>query len=314
MAVRLDCGPSWGTPQGHIVIDEMMLDNDLTPFFVPLSMTLVSPPPQFLPPHVPVLIDVQIAAGDDTLVAGSALLYYRLDGGDWITAPLQHVSGEVWRGTLPALVCNQRPEYYFAAAGETTGTLYDPADGATGPYASLVGNYISILADNFETDLGWTVYSAAGMTSGMWQRAVPASGGYGPTEDYDGSGRCYITDNRSTYDVDGGPTQLTSSVFDFSAADGPVIRFAEWFYCDDLTVPAGQDFLDVHLSSDGGATWVQAAHIASHADWALHDIHVADFVPLTATVQVRFTASDNPNNSQTEAGIDAVSVFDVQCD
>jgi len=87
-------------------------------------------------------------------------------------------------------------------------------------------------------------------------------------------------------------------------------------YCDDATgiYPSQQDYLDVHLSSDGGATWVQAAHIASHEDWALHDIHVKDYIPLTATVQVRFTVSDNPNNSTTEVAIDAVTVFDVQCD
>jgi hypothetical protein len=29
---------------------------------------------------------------------------------------------------------------------------------------------------------------------------------------------------------------------------------------------------------------------------------------------VRFTAVDNPNNSLTEAGVDAVEIFDVQCD
>ena len=128
VAVRLDCGPSWGTPQGHIVIDEMMLDVDLTPFSIPMTIGLTEPPPEFLPPHVPAAFDVEIAEGDDTLVAGSALLYYRLDGGDWITAPLQRVAGEVWRGTLPALLCNQRPEYYFAATGEITGTMYAPAD------------------------------------------------------------------------------------------------------------------------------------------------------------------------------------------
>jgi hypothetical protein len=313
VAVRLDCGPSWGTAQGHIVIDEMMLDNDHPPFFVPLSMGLIDQPPAFLPPHVPASFDLEINPGDDTLVTGSALLHYRIDGGDWDSAPLQHIAGDLWRGTLPALSCGQLPEYYFAAAGGVTGTVYAPVTGPAAPFASLVGDYIGILADDFEGDLGWTVYTAYGTTSGTWQRAVPVGGDFGPPEDYDGSGKCYVTDNRYGYDVDGGPTELVSPVFDFSAADGPVIRFAEWFFCDD-PVPPAQDFLDVYLSSDGMETWVQAAHIASHEDWAVHDIHVADFVPLTATVQVRFSASDNPNNSQTEAAVDAVTVFDVQCD
>jgi hypothetical protein len=45
----------------------------------------------------------------------------------------------------------------------------------------------------------------------------------------------------------------------------------------------------------------------------VRNIHVADYIPLTATVRVRFSVQDIPNNSLTEAGIDAVQVFDVQC-
>jgi hypothetical protein len=313
-AVRLDLGPSWGTPQGRIVIDEMMLDNDLAPFFVPFTMVAITEAPEFLPPHVTTSLDVSISEGDDTLVAGSALLYYRYDGGAWNSVPLQQISGELWRGTLPAPLCGQTPQYYFSAEGDITGVVTVPVEGAAAPFTSLVGNYIPVLVDNFESDLGWTVYSAAGMISGPWARAIPGGwADHSPPADYDGSGKCYVTDNRNGYDVDLGPTQLTSPMLDLSATDGPIIRYAEWFYCDDATPPA-QDFFDVHLSSDGGATWVLAAHNASHAGWVLREIAVADFIPLTATVQVRFTAVDNPNNSLTEAGVDAIEVFDVQCD
>jgi len=59
---------------------------------------------------------------------------------------------------------------------------------------------------------------------------------------------------------------------------------------------------------------VQAAHIANHDNWMVHEFHVVDFIPLTATVRVSFWSQDNPNNSMTEMGVDAVSIFDVQCD
>jgi hypothetical protein len=311
VAVRLNFGPSWGTPEGRIVIDEMMLDNDVPSFFTPLTMALVGNPPEFLPPHVATSLDVSIDEGDDSLVAGSALLYYRIDGGAWGSTAMTQVGG-FWRGTLPVPDCGQSFEYYFAAEGYVTGMVYAPEAGDADPYSSLVGDYNSILNDNFESDLGWTVYSDPAMTSGAWQRAVPVGGDYGPSHDYDGSGRCYVTDNRATYDVDGGPTQLFSPVMDMSAADDPIIRYAEWFFCDDPTPPA-QDYFDVDVSSDG-ANWVQVYHVASHADWVLREFHVADYIPLTATVQVRFTAIDSPNNSQTEAGVDRVEVFDVQCD
>jgi hypothetical protein len=267
-----------------------------------------------MPPYVPLALDVNLGPGDDTLVDGSALLYYRYTAGAWNSAALQQIAGDLWRGTLPAPQCGQTPQYYVTAAGEVTGVVYDPPAGAAAPFASLVGNYISILDDNFESDLGWTVYSTPGMVSGAWQRAIPGGWADGsPPEDYDGSGKCFATDNRSGYDVDGGPTYLTSPLLDLSVSDGPVLRFAEWFTCDDLMPPA-QDFLDVHVSSNDGATWVQVAHIPSHSEWATHEVHVADYIPLTATVRVRFTAVDSPNNSRTEAGIDAVEIFDVQCD
>jgi len=317
VAVRLDLGPDWGTPQGRIVIDELMLDNDLPPFFIPLTMYVAEPPPEFIPPHAPYPVNVEILPGNDTLVPGSAMMYYRYDGGDWQSQPLVNVAGDLWRGTLPAPQCGDRPEYYFEAEGAVTGLLSAPLGGAAAPYSSLVGTYISLLQEDFETAAGWTVYNTPGMTSGMWQRAIPGGhADHSPPEDYDGSGQCYVTDNRSTFDVDGGPTQLISPLLDLSGMEDPVVRFADWVYCDDATgmYPSQQDYLDVYVSSDDGATWVQAAHIANHDNWMVHEFHVVDFIPLTATVRVSFWSQDNPNNSMTEMGVDAVSIFDVQCD
>jgi hypothetical protein len=178
-----------------------------------------------------------------------------------------------------------------------------------------VGNYGAILEDNCQSDLGWTVQSDPSLTTGAWQRAVPGGWADGsPPQDFDeGSAQCYVTDNRLNYDVDGGPTRLTSPLLDLSGTDNPVLRFAEWFTCDD-PVPPAQDYLDVFVSSNDGASWVQVAHIASHAEWQLRQVYLAEYIPLTATVRVRFSVQDVPNNSRTEAGIDAVQVFDVQCD
>jgi hypothetical protein len=183
----------------------------------------------------------------------------------------------------------------------------------------LVGSFNSILDDDFQSDLGWTVVNDPSLTTGAWQRAIPLSTGTvgAPVIDFDRSGRCYVTDNRAVsgaqqYDVDFGPTHLISPVLDLSGTDDPVIQFAEWLYCDDEMPPA-TDYLDVYLSADDGASWVQTHHIGWHPEWVVRNIHVADYIPLTATVRVRFSVQDIPNNSLTEAGIDAVQVFDVQC-
>src|SRR5262249_22774483 len=84
----------------------------------------------------------------------------------------------------------------------------------------LPGAPATVFSDNFETDRGWTVTNL-GATSGNWERGVPVndpSWDYDPVSDYDGSGRCYLTQNApGNTDVDGGATQLTSPLLDLSA-------------------------------------------------------------------------------------------------
>ncbi len=316
-AVRFDLGPSWGSPEGRIGVDDLELTNDYAPFFIPLTISLATAPPEFLPPGVPTDIDVEIDEGDDTIVDGSALLHYRYDGGAWQSTPLVQIVGELWRGTLPAPACSDTPEYYFSAEGAVTGPVYAPGSGAASPYVSTVGDFISILDDNFESDLGWTVEDAPELTDGSWDRGVPADDGVDgdPTEDFDGSGSCYLTDNTpGNSDVDGGPTMLISPAVDLSGTINPVLRYACWFSCDDAGTPDDEDFLDVELSDDDGASWYQAEHLADFDGWQVRELHVADFVNLTSQVKIRFVTSDLPNNSKTEAAVDAVQVFDVECE
>jgi hypothetical protein len=314
VAVRFNCGPSWGSNEGRIVVDELMLTNDYPPYFTPLTISLPAAPPEFIPPDVPTEIDVEIYEGDDTLVPGSAQLHYRYDGGAWHSIELVQFAGELWRGTLPAPTCDDTPEYYFSATGAVTGPVYAPGGGAAMPYVSFVGNFISIFDDDFESDLGWTVEDDPSLTSGSWERGLPADDGTegDPTSDYDGSGRCYLTGNwAGNSDVDGGPTMLISPVVDLAGTTDPVLRFARWWANDDQD----GDPLDVHLSADAGDNWVWVMTIANtEPAWFRQVIYIADHVALTPEFRVRLSGSDNPNNSKTEGGIDAVEIFEVECE
>ncbi len=283
------------------------------PTAVGLYIALTSPAPEFIAPDMPTVLTVRIENRGETYVPGSGLLYYRFEGGAWLTSPLAPLGDNVYAGTLPAADCGNVPEYYFSATGDAGTVVYNPADAPAHVYTATVGTITTVLNDNFESDLGWTVSSDPAMVSGAWQRAIPGDWADGsPRHDFDGSGRCYVTDNRSGYDVDGGPTRLISPLLDLSAASDPVLRYARWFTCDDPTPPA-QDFLDVELSADGGTTWVLAQHLASDANWISQEVRLADFIGPTGQVQVRFTAVDSPNNSRTEAGVDAVWIFDRAC-
>jgi hypothetical protein len=281
----------------------------------PVRISLPNGPPALLPPDEPVAITVQIENGGETYVPDTGMVYYRYAGGDFESAPLTPAGGELYTATLPAPQCGQSPEYYFSAAGDLGSIVYLPEEGAEAPYRADVGTLIVLLDDDFEADQGWTVWNDPSLTTGAWQRGVPVAGGGAgaPTADYDGSGRCYVTDNRAgNYDVDGGPTILTSPAFDGSGAADLLLKYARWFTCDDVLPPA-QDFLDVEVSSDDGANWVRMQHLAAFERWVYDTLHLGDYVPLTANMRIRFSTVDLPNNSMTEAGIDAVRVEYVDC-
>ena len=131
--------------------------------------------------------------------------------------------------------------------------------------------------------------------------------------DFDGSGRCYLTDNRAgNYDVDGGPTILTSPLLDAGNGGELTLNYAWWFVCDDALPPA-QDFLDVSVSNDNGANWTLIRHLATAVGWVQESLRLSDYVTPTAQMRVRFSTMDRPNNSNTEAGADAVQVVEVYC-
>ncbi|MEE8169067.1 MAG: hypothetical protein V3T70_00835, partial [Phycisphaerae bacterium] len=110
-------------------------------------------------------------------------------------------------------------------------------------------------------------------------------------------------------DVDGGPTRLISPVLDLSGAVNPMLSYARWFYNDDNDA----DRMDVELSDDDGMSWVLVESVPPASGWVEQTVQITSFVSLTATVRVRFSATDNPNNSLTEGGVDAVRVHDFFC-
>jgi hypothetical protein len=143
-----------------------------------------------------------------------------------------------------------------------SGINYEPADAPATAYTSRVGELSPIYADSFETDLGWTV--SAGASTGNWERADPQPVYYDYIEDYTQPGddhtpsgtNCYVTGplagaNAGTYDVDGGPTILTSPTLDLTDKDA-MISYWRWFHIS----TEWDDSLYVEISNNGGADWV----------------------------------------------------------
>jgi hypothetical protein len=281
-----------------------------------IKISLPDGVPEFVPPDASTVLNVRIQNGSEDLVPGTETLHYRFDEGEFLTAPLTPVSGEFYTATLPAPGCGALPEFYFSAQGNGGTSVFYPEDAPEDVLTTIVTTITDVMIDHFETDLGWTVWSDPSVTAGWWERGVPLTTGVTgcPLADYDGSGQCYLTDNRGNQDLDGGPTILYSPLLDLSAFSDVFVRYARWIYCDDTSVPMGQDFLDISFSNDGGATWVLARHVSGQGSWFYEQLRVLDYVTLSSQFQMRLSVSDNPNNSRTEAALDDVWFFDMSCD
>ena len=286
--------------------------------FSALTIKLPDGVPEFVDPGMDTTITVEINSAGEDYVEGSGTLHYRYDEGDFLTSALAPLGGSLFEATLPSPYCGALPEFYFSATGDMGTTVYEPKDAPDEVYTTTVGLVATQLTDDFELDLGWTVEDGPELTDGTWERAIPATDGSfdEPTEDYDSSGEgyCFVTLNTDHGDVDGGPTMLISPALDLSGNIDPILRYVCWFSCDDAGSPTDADFLDVELSDDDGASWYQAEHLAAFDGWQVRELHIGDFVNLTSQVKVRFVASDLPNNSKTEAAVDAIWLYELSCD
>jgi hypothetical protein len=268
-------------------------------------------PSGYVPPGLETRIDVEILPGGENYVPGSGMLHYRFDGAAFNTVPLTHLGGDLFEAVMPRTSPGDAPEFYFSAQGDGGTTIYSPPGAPSDVYAFDVAIIATLFYEDFENDLGWAV-SSINLTDGEWERGDPAGDGTrgDPLEDADGSGKCFLTDNLAgNSDVDGGPTTVTSPSFDLSSGDAR-ISYSYWFYNDD-----GDDPFDVEISNNGGASWTPVSTtVGGGGGWLQAGFYVGDFVSPTSQVKVRFSATDDPNDSVTEAGLDAVSIQRVYTD
>lgn len=262
-------------------------------------------PEGYIPPGPENVIALEIEAGIENYMPGTGYLHYRFDpASSYTRVPLTPLGGEFFEVALPGTMPGDKPEFYFSAQGDGGTMVYSPFEAPAEVYSFELGFVTTLFHDNFENDLGWTVENV-NLLDGPWERGIPAGGGSrgDPPNDSDGSGNCYITDNvAGNSDVDGGPTRLISPEFDLSQGDAR-ISYHRWHYNDD-----NNDWFVVEVSNDGGTTWTVAEQLQHTSGWISTGFNVADVVGPTARTKVRFSAEDNPNDSVTEAGLDAFLV------
>ncbi|MFG0285349.1 MAG: GC-type dockerin domain-anchored protein [Phycisphaerales bacterium JB039] len=264
-----------------------------------LSFSFPDGQPELLTPGAPTNFRVTVSALTEAPQPGTGQIFVRT-GGSFIPLAMTETAPNEYIAEIPGAGLFTQVDYYVAAE-TTTGKVGTSPAGAPGGFRSAIAG-VELVRLDFETADGWTVENID-LLDGAWQRAVPAGGGDrgDPIADFDGSGRCWVTDNADdNSDVDGGPTRLISPVYDLAGVTAAQVSYARWFQSSN-GVP---DRMTVEVSNNGGTNWTQVESVGDGADWALASFIITDFVPLTDQVRVRFNATDNPNDSVTEAGID----------
>ncbi len=290
--------------------------------------------PQGLPanpvPNTPSPFQVQATIiGGSTIQPGSALLFSRVNGGAWASVPMtESATPNLFDAVLPGAPCAASVEYYVQVSLLVGGAFTGPPGAPTnGVHIATPAFGVESTFEGFETGTGgFTVVNAAGMTTGMWERANPNGTINGtamaaPEDDAESATSsvfCFVTDDgvaggaAGSNDVDGGPTDLISPAIDLSSTDA-TISYAVWHYCSTAVV----DPLVVSISNDDGANWTTVESINStNSTWQTHTFVASDFFPgqpLTANVRVRFRVQDNPNDSVTESGVDVFQVTSIVC-
>ncbi len=282
-----------------------------------LEFSYPSGVPRFVTPGDAIIrgIGIEPVYGGE-LVPGSAAMHYSHNGLPFQTAQLTEISDGLYECVIPDVSCGDTVDCYFSAEEVTTGPVFSPD--SLRPLRLDVATQRQVIFDeNFETENGWVVWGDA--VYGQWERAIPLPVGPAgaPSEDFDGSGHCYLTDNGYTNgDVGNGSTVLTSPVIDLQSEDAK-IRYARWYDTYNWTHP-DQDSLVVLISNDAGMNWTIVETVGpdeqASGGWYINEFWISEIVAPTPLMRLRFIASDLGEANRVEAAIDAVFVSWFECD
>lgn len=259
---------------------------------------------------------VSLPQGQNQIVAGSTTIHYRVNGGSFVDAPMSATGNpDEFAGVIPAQPHGSVVEYYISALDTNNNYGTSPADAPASLHYFQVNDEFP---DDMEAVTAWTAGAAGDNASaGRWIQADPVGTVYNsqpvqPEDDHtaDPGHICWVTGNGSVggaageADVDGGKTTLLSPSFDLT--DATQVQVSYWkYYTNDKGNNPSQDYWQVGVTNDGGATWASIENTTTSTNaWVQNEFDLFTYVPDPAVVQFRFIAEDAGGGSLVEAALD----------
>ncbi|MBL8762659.1 MAG: hypothetical protein JNM07_00130 [Phycisphaerae bacterium] len=319
-----------GTPNYSLICPQFAEHNISCPAVSLLGFTFPNGLPTQVTPGQPKTIPVNVTSIGGTAQPGTGQVTYRFDNGSFTTVNMTQGLPNQYTATLPAAPCGTLIGYYFSAKTTTNVTVTSPSNAPTTTHSAVAayGSPVTVFTDDFETNKAWsTVGAGDNATTGIWTRVNPVGTAAQPEDDHTaGAGtQCFVTGQGAVggglgdNDVDGGQTTLTSPVLNLAGAVAPVISYWRW-YSNNQGADPNNDVFVVDISNNNGSSWTRVETVGptgsqAGGGWFFKSFNVKDFVTPTATVKVRFIASDLNAGSIVEAAVDdfLVTRFDCSC-
>ncbi len=281
----------------------------------PLQFSVPGGVPDVLMAGLTNTIELQINVyGPGSIVPGSVWMHFAIGGGPMDSLNMTATERGLHTVKMPPVYTISSISLDFSAEDASTGVWYHPD--TSHPFERFFATeFEEAFADNFETDLGWTVMG--GLVRGNWERAIPEPAGFwgAPPYDYDGSGYCYVTDNRSIINVDDCTTRLVSPETDV-AGKHTIVHYARWY---SNSYPSGEPNADTfrvyirELGTSFSLLEIVGPVEESDGGWYEKDFWINELFHPDNPIQLRFDASDNGELSTMEAGVDDVRVTVYTC-
>ncbi|MDZ4829060.1 MAG: hypothetical protein SGJ09_02540 [Phycisphaerae bacterium] len=313
-----------GTPNYASIADAFNSHGLTAPVILPLKFIYPNGVPATAQPNGSTVLSVDVAALTEQPQPNTGKFFWRNGTvGAFAQINMTQASPNSYTVALPATACLSTLQFYLEAKTVGNTTVASPSSAPATLFSAIsAASVTTVIDEQFDANnAGWQA-GVAGDTAatGIWTRVDPNGTSAQPGDDHSPNGTdCFVTGQGSPggslgeADIDGGVTTLVSATFDATGSDTTFVSYWRW-YSNDTGASPNADSMPVQISNNNGSSWVTLETVTENANaWVFRSFKVSDFVAPTATMKLRWQASDLGSGSLVEAGVDDFLVIGYDC-